>query len=81
MHYVVYDLCNADESAYITLDIEATDGKFEGFISATFVDLKVFSIECTDKESEKFVTREQHGACESWDSKIWVFGGKRNVDK
>ena len=81
LHYIVYDLCNVDENSYISLDIEAMDGKYTGFVSASIVDLESFSIQCTDKESETFLTREQHGACESWDSKIWVFGGKRNVKK
>lgn len=81
LHYIVYDLCNVDKDAFISLDIVALDGKFKGYVGALIVDLESFSIKCTDKESETFLPREQHGACESWDSKIWVFGGKRNVKK
>lgn len=81
LHYIVYDLCNVDESSHVLLDIEALDGHFKGFVSAMIIDLEAFSIQCTDKESETFVAREQHGACEAHDSKVWVFGGKRTIDK
>lgn len=40
-----------------------------------------FSIQCIDKQSEPFVPREQHTACETWDGTVWVFGGKRNEGK
>lgn len=81
LHYAVYDLCHIDEHAFIDLEVEALDGKFQGYVSVEVVDLNAFSIECTDRESETFIPREQHGSCESWDSKVWVFGGKRNIKK
>ena len=62
LHYVVYDLCHMDEHSYISLRIEALDGKFQGFVSMEVIDLEAFSIQCTDKESETFIPREQHGA-------------------
>lgn len=81
LHYAVYDLCNVEEDAYIALQIEALDGKFRGFVSVEVVDLNAFSIQCTDKESDLFLPRDHHSSCEAWDSKIWVFGGKKNVKK
>lgn len=81
LHYIIYDFCNVDEKSYVSIDIEALDGKFQGFVGAVVMDLEAFSIKCTDKESETFIPREQHGSCEAWDSKIWVFGGKRTVKK
>lgn len=81
LHYIIYDLCHFNKDAYINLKIQAFDGSFTGFISAAFTELSAFSIKCIDKESETFIPREQHGSCESWDSKIWVFGGKRTVGK
>jgi hypothetical protein len=81
LHYIVYDLCNVDEGSYVSLDVEVFDGHLKGFVSAMIVDLEAFTIQCTDKESETFIPREQHGACESHDSKVWVFGGKRTIDK
>lgn len=81
LHYIVYDMCNVDSSSYVQLHLEATDGDFEGFVSMIIVDLEAFSIKCTDKESEKFISREQHTACETWDKKIWVFGGRKSVGK
>lgn len=81
IHYIVYDLCNFNKDSYINLKIQAFDGSFSGFISALFTNLETYSIKCIDKESETFVPREQHGSCESWDSKIWVFGGKRTIGK
>lgn len=81
LHYIVYDLCNIDKNSYVSLNIEAIDGKFQGFVGALVTDLEAFSIKCTDKESDTFLPREQHGACDSFDSKVWVFGGKRNIKK
>lgn len=81
LHYIIYDLCHFKKDSYINLKIQALDGSFKGFVSAAFTELSAFSIKCIDKESETFIPREQHGSCESWDSKIWVFGGKRTVGK
>ena len=81
LHYIIYDLCNFNKDSYINLRIRATDGSFEGFVSAQFTELNAFSIKWIDKESETFIPREQHGSCESWDSKIWVFGGKQTIGK
>ena len=81
LHYIVYDLCNLDLTSKINLKIEALDGKFIGFISAEIIDLSPFSIEWIDKQSETFIPREQHAACETWDGTVWVFGGKRNEKK
>lgn len=62
LHYIVYDLCNVDQNSFVSLNIEALDGKFQGYVGALIVDLEAFSIKCTDKESETFLPREQHGA-------------------
>ena len=81
LHYIVYDLWHFNKDSYINLKIQVFDGSFTGFVSAVFTNLETYSIKCIDKESEIFIPREQHGSCESWDSKIWVFGGKRTVSK
>lgn len=81
LHYIIYDLCNLSETSKINLNIEALDGEFTGFVSAEIIDMDPFSIQCIDKRSETFKPREQHGACETWDGTVWVYGGKRNVDK
>lgn len=81
LHYIIYDLCNLDHNSKIKIQIHALDGEFSGFVNAEIIDLEPFSIQCIDKKSEVFRPREQHGACETWDGSIWVYGGKRNVDK
>lgn len=81
IHYVVFDLCNLDSDSVIDLKITALDGEAKGFVTAEIADISPFSIECIDKASETFLPREQHGACETWDGSIWVFGGIRNVGK
>lgn len=81
MHYIAYDLCNLDNSSFINVDIEAVGGKFEGFITAEIKELSPFQIECISPKSEVFRPREQHGACETWDGSVWVFGGEHTVDK
>lgn len=81
LHYIIYDLCNLGNSSVIMLEIDALDGQFEGFVSGELVDFSPFSIQCIDEDSEVFVPREQHGSCNTWDGTIWVFGGKRTVDK
>ena len=81
LHYAVYDMCNIDDGSYISLHIEAHDGEFNGFVSMIVVNLEAFSIKCIDKDSETFIPREQHAACETWDKKVWVFGGKRTIGK
>lgn len=59
----------------------ALDGEFTGFVSVSLINLESFRIKCTDKNSDTFVPRELHGSCESFDSKVWVFGGKQTVGK
>lgn len=81
LHYIIYDLCNLDKFSTININIEVLDGEFNGFVSADIIDLSPFSIQCIDKASEVFKPRQQHGACATWDGTIWVYGGKRNVDK
>lgn len=49
LHYAVYDMCNIDDSSYITVKVEAKDGTFRGFVSMIVVDLEAFSIKCIEK--------------------------------
>ena len=81
LHYIVYDLWVFDQTSKINLKIEAFDGKFKGFVSAEIIDMSPFSIQWIDKQSDTFIPREQHTACETWDGTVWVFGGKRNEGK
>ena len=81
LHYIVYDFWNLDEKSSININIAALDGEIVGFAKANIIDITPFSIQCIAKTSETFKPREQHGAWETWDGSVWVFGGKRNVDK
>ena len=49
-------------------------------IKAKLVKFSNMKINCVDPDSEWFVPREDHTSCQTWDQRIWVYGGRRNIE-
>lgn len=84
-HYVVYDLCylnhNAKDASTIELKFKSLSGDVRSQFDAKIVEFKHLKINCVDPDSDWFIPREDHGSCQTWDQKVWVYGGRRNVHK
>ncbi|CAI2376411.1 unnamed protein product [Moneuplotes crassus] len=83
-HYIIYDLCylsyQLQETPTIELKFEALDGSVKSDFIARVVEFKNLKINCVDSDSDWFLPREDHASCQTWDQKVWVYGGRRNVD-
>ena len=77
--YIVYDLCQINAETEIELKIKSTKGTFTGNMKGSLKPVDTFKVICVDKESDWFKPRELHGACTSYDQKLWVFGGRNYV--
>jgi hypothetical protein len=84
-HYLVYDLCYLNHQLFeiptIDLKLKSLDGEVLAKVDAKVVEFKNLKINCVDPDSDWFLPREDHGSCQTWDQKVWVYGGRRNVDK
>lgn len=67
--------------AVIDLKFKSLKGEIKSKIDARVVEFKSLKINCVDPDGDWFLPREDHASCQTWDQKIWVFGGKRNIDK
>ncbi|CAI2376833.1 unnamed protein product [Moneuplotes crassus] len=83
-HYVVYDLCYLSHQIKvipsIELEFESLDGVVKSEYIAKVVEFKNLKINCVDPQSDWFLPREDHASCQTWDQKVWVYGGRRNID-
>ena len=79
-HYMVYDLCHLDATSRFSLRLTVNQGKFIGKVTARIDRVKKFSVICPEADSDFFEPRQNHGACTTWDEKLYVFGGQRVVD-
>lgn len=84
-HYIIYDLCylksEAKEPASIQIKFKSLKGDILSQIDAKLVEFKTLKINCVDPTGDWFLPREDHTSCQTWDKKVWVYGGRRNVDK
>lgn len=84
-HYIIYDLCylksETKEPATIHIKFKSLKGEVLSHINAKVVEFKTLKINCVDPTGDWFLPREDHTSCQTWDKKIWVYGGRRNVDK
>ena len=84
-HYVVYDLCylghQLRETPSIELKFKSLNGEINSKLEAKVVEFKNLKINCVDPDSDWFLPREDHGSCQTWDQKVWVYGGRRVKDK
>jgi hypothetical protein len=84
-HYIIYDLCYLNhrlaETPTIDLKFKALSGEVMSSMEAKVVQFEDVKINCVDPDSDWFIPREDHGSCQTWDQKVWVYGGRRNVGK
>ena len=84
-HYVVYDMCylthQLTQLPTIDLKFRALSGDMRTEFEAKVVEFKNLKINCVDPDGDWFMPREDHGSCQTWDQKVWVYGGRRNVGK
>lgn len=69
------------ETPTIDLKLKALNGTVTSTIDAKVVQFPNLKINCVDPDSDWFLPREDHGSCQTWDQKVWVYGGRRNVGK
>lgn len=84
-HYIIYDLCYLShqllEIPSIELKFVSLSGEVKTNFEAKVVEFKNLKINCVDPDSDWFLPREDHGSCQTWDQKVWVYGGRRNIGK
>ena len=84
-NYVVYDLCylthHLTEKPTIQLKFKSLNGEVKSNFEAKVVEFKNLKINCVDPDSDWFMPREDHSSCQTWDQKVWVYGGRRNVEE
>lgn len=78
---MIYDLCNAKVNTIFKMLITAVSGDYKVNIIARIEKTEKFKILCQNSEqSDVFLPRQDHGACQTWNNRLYVFGGRRNVD-
>lgn len=77
---MVYDMCKIDDSTTIQFKISSNGGRYRGKIEARIDKVEKFQIMCAAPTSDYFRPRQDHGACQSWDDKLYVFGGKTSEE-
>lgn len=78
-YYAIFDLCHIDEKSEIQIRVKNNGSRFTGTISAAVESVETFKVICTDEKSEIFKPRQEHAACNTYDQKLWVFGGRNYV--
>ena len=84
-HYIIYDLCYLRKEvinpATIHLKFTSLKGEIKSEINAKIVEFKTIKIKWVDPDGDWFLPREDHASCQTWDQRVWVFGGRRSIDK
>ncbi len=77
--YVLYDLCLVTPDSNMQVKIENNGPIFKGAMVARIDPVQTFKVNCVELSSDWFTPRQEHAACNTYDQKLFVFGGKNFI--
>lgn len=77
--YALYDLCLVTPQSSVQIKIDNKKGEFTGSMLGKVDPVQTFRVVCVEKDSDWFTPRQEHAACNTWDQKLWVFGGQNFI--
>jgi len=79
-YYLLFDLWYVNSTSNLQISILKQTGKHKLHVRVHIDEIQDFNVNWVDRESDTFIPRKYHGACESFNHNIWTFGGKGGQD-
>jgi hypothetical protein len=75
-YYLLFDMCYVTVDSVLQISIIKQSGKHSLEVNVHIDRIQDFNVNCLAPESDAFLSRQYHGACETFNHNIWTFGGK-----